>query len=200
KELYHRSRYAPLNATLTASPEQVLEGRVLTLTCQSDGAPPPTLILSRTGVELHREDHAHNLSFSLSSAQQQDSAHYVCESTNPYGAARDGLNVTVRAPPRNTSVLVLPSSVVFEGQNITVCCSSISALARRELPAGQRLCAGFRPLPGQRQQRAGLRDPRLLHQRQRYGLFILLIRLLLILLLLLLLQLLLLLPLLLLVE
>lgn len=121
--------YAPMNVTISANsdPDWVLEGRSLTLTCQSDGAPPPTLVLSRNGAELQRQSHAHSLSFSLLSAQLQDSAHYLCESTNEHGAARGGLNVTVRAPPRNTSVQVLPSAVVFEGMNITVCCSSVCA-------------------------------------------------------------------------
>ncbi|KAJ0032826.1 hypothetical protein NQD34_002907 [Periophthalmus magnuspinnatus] len=119
--------YPPQTLSLSVIPEQVLEGRSLTLTCQSDGAPPPTLVLSRNGAELHRENSTHFLSFNLSSAQLQDSAHYQCESTNQYGAARDARDISVRAPPRITSVLVLPSSVVFEGQNVTVCCSSVCA-------------------------------------------------------------------------
>lgn len=54
------------------------------------------LVLKRDGVELHRKDSAHVLSFNLLSAQLQDSAHYQCEATNQHGAEKDGLNLTVR--------------------------------------------------------------------------------------------------------
>ncbi|KAK7889156.1 hypothetical protein WMY93_024716 [Mugilogobius chulae] len=95
----------PTNVSLLVNPEQVLEGRSLTLTCQSDGAPPPTLVLSRNGAELYRENSTHFLFFNLSSIQLQDSAHYQCESTNQLGAARDGRNITVGVHPLQVSVL-----------------------------------------------------------------------------------------------
>uniref|UniRef100_A0A673B4F9 Ig-like domain-containing protein n=1 Tax=Sphaeramia orbicularis TaxID=375764 RepID=A0A673B4F9_9TELE len=79
----------PTNTSVSVSPdEEVVEGQEVTLTCHSEGAPPPMLVLKREEVELQRTD--------------SHSAHYQCEASNQYGAQVDNRTVTVRGQRSNT--------------------------------------------------------------------------------------------------
>uniref|UniRef100_A0A3Q1EVN8 Vascular cell adhesion molecule 1 n=1 Tax=Acanthochromis polyacanthus TaxID=80966 RepID=A0A3Q1EVN8_9TELE len=169
----------PTNTSLSLSPgEEVVEGQQVTFTCHSDGAPFPMLVLMRNGTELQKSDNASSssLNFSLSSARLEDSALYQCEASNKYGSQLVSSSITVRDPPKTTSLSLSPGEEVVEGQQVTFTCRSDGApppmlVLRRNgqwhIPVGQRHSQRLWAVPGQCDQRPRIPGQSLQHQCQR---------------------------------
>lgn len=79
--------------------QEVVEGQQVTISCQSDAAPPPTLVLSRDGMGLYRSDPltpSSMVSFSLSYALMEDSALYQCDAWNQFGSQQVSSSLWVK--------------------------------------------------------------------------------------------------------
>ncbi|KAI7791251.1 vascular cell adhesion protein 1b [Triplophysa rosa] len=122
--------YPPRGTRITVSPQVDLkEGESVSISCLSDSVPVGRVVLRRVVDAIETELKANEgaeTSVILPSVDLDDSGLYVCEAFNQYGSHRDSVQVIVKTPPRNTTVEVLPSSEVQEGQNITICCNSVS--------------------------------------------------------------------------
>ncbi|XP_051980368.1 vascular cell adhesion protein 1-like [Xyrauchen texanus] len=120
----------PMNTIIEASPQGVLkEGESVSISCLSNGVPVTRMVLSRVvdnkETELKAFDGAET-SIKLTSVKLADSGIYICQAFNEYGNQTTTLSLTVETPPRNMTVEVFPSTKVQEGQNITICCHSVS--------------------------------------------------------------------------
>ncbi|XP_067271895.1 vascular cell adhesion protein 1b [Pseudorasbora parva] len=122
--------YPPRATRITASPlTELKEGEAVSISCISDSFPVGRTVLSKVvdGIqtELMAGDGVETL-LTLPSVELDDSGSYVCQASNMYGNHSDSVEITVKAPPRNMTVEILPSTDVQEGQNITICCRSVS--------------------------------------------------------------------------
>ncbi|KAL4634864.1 vascular cell adhesion protein 1-like [Arapaima gigas] len=139
--------YPPRNTSIVVSPAgELKEGDHVTVTCVSYGAPAGRITLRRVseghGAHLQSSSGT-SVSVTLSPARLVDAGLYECEASNPYGTQKAKTQLNVKAPPRNTTVEVFPSRQVQEGQNITICCRSISfpppAVILKKMDTGKEL-------------------------------------------------------------
>uniref|UniRef100_A0A669E8M7 Ig-like domain-containing protein n=1 Tax=Oreochromis niloticus TaxID=8128 RepID=A0A669E8M7_ORENI len=120
----------PTNTSLSVIPgEEVVEGQQVTFVCSSEGAPLPRLVLSRNGRELQSVDRASTMIFDLPYALLEHSDVYQCVASNLYGSQQASSSITVRDPPRNTSLSIRPGEELVEGRHVTFSCHSDGAPA-----------------------------------------------------------------------
>ncbi|KPP79247.1 hypothetical protein Z043_101180 [Scleropages formosus] len=139
--------YPPRNTSIVVSPAgELKEGDHVTITCVSDSMPASRVTLRRVseGQSVDLQSSPENsISVTLFPAKLDDAGLYECVASNPYGTQKVKTQIRVKAPPRNTTVEVFPSLQVLEGQNITICCKSISfpppAVVLKKMDSGKEL-------------------------------------------------------------
>ncbi|CAL8240206.1 unnamed protein product, partial [Gadus morhua 'NCC'] len=97
--------HVPPNIAGEGAPQDVavLRGRQVTLECQSDAVPPPTLTWLKDGSPLQASGRVRLLSQSrylqINTAELGDHAHYTCVATNVAGETTRQFNLTVNVAP-----------------------------------------------------------------------------------------------------
>uniref|UniRef100_A0A4X2JYD8 Vascular cell adhesion molecule 1 n=1 Tax=Vombatus ursinus TaxID=29139 RepID=A0A4X2JYD8_VOMUR len=110
----------PKNTNISITPSNtVQEGDSVTMTCSSEGLPPPQIFWSK---KLDSEDSlplSENATLTLVGMRKEDSGTYVCEAKNQFGKSRKEVEVTV-AFPRDPEIEM--SGPLIVGKPVTVTC------------------------------------------------------------------------------
>ncbi|XP_061573898.1 sialoadhesin [Cololabis saira] len=129
----HRSRSILLNVTYSPKETRVWmrpqrdirEGVPVNLSCISHSYPPPSRYawFRILGDQVTAEGHVQSLS--IASVRAQHAGQYYCIASNRLGSQTSPVaTLAVLYPPKNTSILARPSSVVDAGRPLTLTCSS----------------------------------------------------------------------------
>ncbi|XP_035983437.1 B-cell receptor CD22 [Fundulus heteroclitus] len=124
--LFLNVTYSPKNTHLWVSPRRdIREGSFVHLSCLSHSYPPPSRYAwyRVVGEQLVAKGNFQNLTFPSVGAQH--AGQYYCIASNPLGSQASLVSsLTVLYPPKNTSIVARPSSVVDAGRPLTLTCSS----------------------------------------------------------------------------
>ncbi|XP_014873554.1 B-cell receptor CD22 isoform X1 [Poecilia latipinna] len=117
---------SPKNTHVWTSPQRdIREGSSVNLSCSSHAQPPPSRYVwyRIIGDQVVPKGHSQNLTFPSVGAQH--AGQYYCIASNRLGSQSSLVSsLTVLYPPKNTSILARPSSVVDAGRPLTLTCSS----------------------------------------------------------------------------
>ncbi|XP_063343974.1 B-cell receptor CD22 [Pelmatolapia mariae] len=126
KALLLNVTYSPKNTHVLVSPRgDIREGSFANLSCVSHANPPANRYAwyRIIGDQVIAKGAFQNLT--LSSVRAHHAGQYYCRASNGLGYQTSPVaTLTVLYPPKNTSVLARPSSVVDAGRPLTLTCSS----------------------------------------------------------------------------
>uniref|UniRef100_A0A2K6TX22 Vascular cell adhesion protein 1 n=1 Tax=Saimiri boliviensis boliviensis TaxID=39432 RepID=A0A2K6TX22_SAIBB len=134
---------SPKNTVISVNPSTRLqEGGSVTMTCSSEGLPPPEIFWSKKLDNGNLQYLSGNATLTLIAMRREDSGIYVCEGVNLIGKDRKEVELIVQVAPRNTTISVRPSSILEEGSSVNMTCWSHGLPApkilwSRQLPNGE---------------------------------------------------------------
>ncbi|NWX85122.1 VCAM1 protein, partial [Nothoprocta pentlandii] len=117
----------PKNTTLIIFPSNaVKQGERVTISCTSTGVPTVQITLRKKTDGAITTLKTQDGKYTLESVLLKDAGIYECVSSNELGEESQHLELDVKVPPQNITVLVHPSENVQEGENVTITCSTYS--------------------------------------------------------------------------
>ncbi|XP_073499137.1 vascular cell adhesion protein 1 isoform X2 [Phyllobates terribilis] len=125
-------RVPPKNTYITITPSHTVQnGDSVHIRCLSEASPAPKLVLKmKTELGITELASEHGL-YSIPHAAGAHTATYLCEASNIIGEQIAEATLTVQAAPQNTQISITPSSVVREGDNVHIRCTSEASPASR---------------------------------------------------------------------
>ncbi|KAM5148566.1 vascular cell adhesion protein 1 [Mantella aurantiaca] len=115
----------PKNTNITMTPSaEVGEGESIDIRCISEASPAPRLSLKMMNEDGVRELVSENGQYQIAHVHMKHSGTYICESTNIAGQQQVETTLTILVPPKNTFILISPSSLVKEGDDVHIQCVS----------------------------------------------------------------------------
>ncbi|XP_026066171.1 B-cell receptor CD22-like [Carassius auratus] len=118
-------QYAPKNTSVRINPAGlVLEGRSVTLICNSDANPPAVNYTWYRDTERPLNPVQTGPNLTINNPDPTHSGRYYCTAENKHGTQNSSVLLDVQYAPKNTSLSVFPSGSVMEGHSVTLICSS----------------------------------------------------------------------------
>ncbi|XP_027724043.1 vascular cell adhesion protein 1 isoform X2 [Vombatus ursinus] len=119
----------PKNTNISITPSNtVQEGDSVTMTCSSEGLPPPQIFWSK---KLDSEDSlplSENATLTLVGMRKEDSGTYVCEAKNQFGKSRKEVEVTV-VKPLTVEISPGPKIAAQIGDSLVLTCTTMGCEA-----------------------------------------------------------------------
>ncbi|XP_011790576.1 PREDICTED: vascular cell adhesion protein 1 isoform X3 [Colobus angolensis palliatus] len=125
---------SPKNTVISVNPSTRLqEGGSVTMTCSSEGLPPPEIFWSKKLDNGNLQHLSGNATLTLIAMRMEDAGIYVCEGVNLIGKNRKEVELIVQAFPRDPEIEM--GGVLVSESPITVSCkvSSVYPLDRLEI-------------------------------------------------------------------
>uniref|UniRef100_A0A2K5CGM7 Vascular cell adhesion protein 1 n=1 Tax=Aotus nancymaae TaxID=37293 RepID=A0A2K5CGM7_AOTNA len=112
---------SPKNTVISVNPSTRLqEGGSVTMTCSSEGLPPPEIFWSKKLDNGNLQHLSGNATLTLIAMRREDSGIYVCEGVNLIGKDRKEVELIVQAFPRDPEIEL--SGLLVSGSPVTVSC------------------------------------------------------------------------------